>query len=1110
MTDLTSGLLTLLIIAGVAVWLWRRKRGEAAPADPPAAAPEPVPADPPALNTPAECVEAMKPAYEASAHPRDLQSDAAFQRGVELMAAPEAPLPVVTDYVIGPSGELATMAAAAIARRPDGAAVMPKLIGNTGSLSVWVLYYVLQAVAAHVRTPVIWRILLRAAEWWPRNPLLPGVLDAFIAHRLEAGEVPDLAAAFGDVNPDLAAVRAILARLAEPLSARFNGQLDEWEQTRVDVPFLQSVGRLMPTEAGDDGIVEHEAIREGLDAAEAAVLQNTPGSFLLVGESGVGKTAFMQLLARRLAPKGWVVFDASAADVQAGQTYMGELEGRLRQMFAALDVRRRVLWYVPRAHEMHYAGRHRYSPVSLLDMVLPMVDAGRLCIVGETTPRALEKLLAQRPRMRTAFKAVQIEPLAPPEALQLARTVVAATIAPGRPDVPHAVLAEALDLSRHYLGHNAQPGGLLELVQRARALAAGTGGGATEVTHRHLVLALAEISGLPGDVIDDDSGLDVAAMRARFESQVMGQPAAVECLVERVAMLKAGLTDPRRPVGVFLFAGPTGTGKTEVAKTLAEFLFGSADRMIRLDMSELQDPSAIGRIVGDGGEDSDAEALVHRIRKQPFSLVLLDEFEKANPRVWDLFLQVFDDGRLTDARGNLADFRHAIIILTSNLGATEHSGKSLGFSGGADTFSETQITRSIAATFRPEFVNRLDRVVVFRPLSRTVMRDILRKELRSVLERRGFRNREWAVEWEASAIEFLLDRGFTPDMGARPLRRAIEQYVLGPIATTIVEHRFPEGDQFLFVRSDGLGVQVEFVDPDASTAAPVEAVSTPVDGSHLGALVLQHGHRDDDLARLSEGLQAIDDELLSDAWRSRKSALLAAMSRADFWSDESRFGTLDRIEQMDRVEAGVEAARSLRRRLEPRPSQRSYPAAVLGSLAERLHLLRHALDDLAAERAGDVFIAIEPVGADSTAGDPDAWVRKLGGMYARWAQARGMRFQVLSDVAVRSVIQAHGGFGVHGILGPEAGLHVFETPDANGGFDRTTARVRVVPQPVRPRSGTQSILDQAKACFGAEPVTTPSVVRRYRSEPSPLIRDSVRGWRTGRFDQVMAGNFDLF
>lgn len=162
--------------------------------------------------------------------------------------------------------------------------------------------------------------------------------------------------------------------------------------------------------------------------------------------------------------------------------------------------------------------------------------------------------------------------------------------------------------------------------------------------------SLSELTGLPVRLLDDRKHLDIEGLRRTFNQRVMGQVEAVECLVERVAMIKAGLTDPTRPAGVFLFAGPTGTGKTEIAKSLTEWLFGSADRMIRLDMSEFQTSDDLGRIVGEQ-EASDSDALVGKIREQPFSVVLLDEFEKAHPRIWDLFLQVFDDGRLTSRAG---------------------------------------------------------------------------------------------------------------------------------------------------------------------------------------------------------------------------------------------------------------------------------------------------------------------------------------------------------------------------------------------------------------------------------------------------------------------------
>ena len=170
---------------------------------------------------------------------------------------------------------------------------------------------------------------------------------------------------------------------------------------------------------------------------------------------------------------------------------------------------------------------------------------------------------------------------------------------------------------------------------------------------------------------------------------MIGQDEAVGAIVDRIAMLKAGLTDAGRPIGVFLFAGPTGTGKTELAKTTARYLFGSAEWLVRLDMSEVQTVESTAKILGSA--DGGAESLIDRVRRQPFSVVLLDEFEKAHPRVWNLFLQVFDDGRLTDAAGETADFRNSIIILTSNLGATLASGERLGFAEGGDGFSATAV-----------------------------------------------------------------------------------------------------------------------------------------------------------------------------------------------------------------------------------------------------------------------------------------------------------------------------------------------------------------------------------------------------------------------------------
>jgi len=1088
-------------IAGI--WWMRRRRQPPAAAAPP---PQPSTQQLPQLG------EAMRAAYEASSHPQDLEANPEFRQGLSILSDPDIPLEQLVTWTVGANHQVAMMAACALCGRPDSASAAPRLIAYLRHSNLWTAYYILRCLAAHADRPVIAPVLLAAREWWRHNPLVPQILNDFIDARLAAGEEPDLLAALDETPPDsMDDVEAALATLKTPTAEDLLAQLRDWRHERVDRNFLSSIGRVWSDKDWQQRFVTTPSLISGVALAVESLGRSPPACLLLVGEAGVGKTALVRAIAAQLAGAGWTVFEASAAEVIAGQTFMGEVEQRIRQLLLNLDADKHILWYIHDFHEMYYAGRHRYSPVGLLDMVLPAVERGRLRVLGEIRPAALEKVLQQRPRLRLSFKSLLVESTSDDHTLALAAAVAREQFAPTGVSVEPAVLREALDLARHTLNSSTAPGNVLDLLRQTHTRLAARGSAQHAMTRQDLLVTLSQLTGLPRSVLDEREGLDAPGLRTFFERRVLGQPEAVSCLVDRVAMLKAGLTDPSRPIGVFLFAGPTGTGKTEVAKTLAEFLFGSAERMIRLDMSEFQEPQSLARIVGESGEGADTNALVNRIRKQPFSVVLLDEFEKANPRVWDLFLQVFDDARLTDAQGNLADFRHSIIILTTNLGAVDHQGGSLGFTLAGGAFSEAQVLRVVGNTFRPEFVNRIDRVVVFRPLSRSVMRDILRKELSAVLQRRGFRSREWAVEWEESAIEFLLARGFTRDMGARPLRRAIDQHVLAPIAMTIVEHRFPHGDQFLFVRSDGSGIQVEFVDPDAP-AAPVEAAppaATPGALSYA-PIILAPGGSVREQEFLQAALAALERRLESPAWVDEKQRLLQEMGRAGFWSSAERYSILAQIEHRDSVEAGTATAQSLMRRLSPRAGRVAAPPTILSNLAQQLYLLEHALADLDRGLWPEVFVGIEAVAGDARSEPANAqWTATVCGMYREWARRRRMRAELLEGAGTPQLVLALSGFGAHGILLREAGLHVLEVPDTEGGFDRQSARVRVAPQPANPRAPQQSALAQALACLGAAGASTTTVVRRYRQQPSPLVRDAVAGWRTGRLDQVLGGDFDL-
>ena len=1062
--------------------------------------------------------------YEAAAHPEDLRNNPDFNRGVSLLSGSEVAEPDVVSYAIGDNAFISCLALEALRGRAVGAAVRTSILDRLGTLAVWPQYFALKFLvqATPAEEPLIGPVLGRTIGYLD-YPLSRPSLKDLIRARHAGGEALALGSALEGLDDD--ALQA-LERFLEDLDADTGGPLladyRRWLHARVDRVLLRSAGRLWDE---DDSlraslIVEHEALASAAAELEAGLLARLPRSALLIGEPGVGKTAILRSLARRLFENGWTIFIASHGDLVAGQVYIGQFEERLKRVIEQLRGGRRIVWFIPAFHALAFSGRHQFSPVSALDAILPYLEQGVLKIIGETHPAAYEHLLGSHPRVATALSAQRIEPLSPQATLSLARGWMAQLASPEEP----TLLDEAWELAQQYLAERAAPGNLMHLLQATlQRLLAASQNGPPAMRLDDVMVTLAQQTGLPLGLLDQRKGLDLERLRERLSERVLGQEEAVACLVERVAMMKAGVTDPTRPVGVFLFAGPTGTGKTELAKTLAEWLFGTPDRMIRLDMSELQTPESLDRLLG-STDPQDSDSLAEQIRKQPFSVVLLDEFEKAHDKVWDLFLQVFDDARITDRRGRGADFRHAIIILTSNLGATIPTGVSMGFGPGRAGFEAAEVMRTVEKAFRREFLNRLDRVVVFKPLSRELMRRILRKEMMAAFRRRGLRRRSWSVEWDETAIEFLLDKGFTRDLGARPLKRAVERYLLSPLALTIVKHQVPEGDQFLFISRKGDALDIEFVDPDAppeiseaqespaSEAAPAEAATAR-------AILLQPRGTATELRVLRRHLGDLETRIGAQSWRARKNGALGALEEPGFWDSPTRFATLGMVEYIDRIEAGVARAGSLLRRLEgPNgKSREQVPVHLIAVLAQNLHLLDSAYRDVEDDRPREAFLEIE-AGAKGTS-EPEAAVafaKELGGMYEAWAEKRRMAVTRLvrrGDPKTPSfrLLLAVAGYGAYSLLAPENGLHVLERRgDRPRQFVRDSVLVRVVPQgDALPAPDRKALRAQAERALEEPGSQDRIIVRRYRKDPSLLVRDSVRGWRTGRLDLVLAGDFDL-
>ncbi len=576
---------------------------------------------------------------------------------------------------------------------------------------------------------------------------------------------------------------------------------------------------------------------------------------LLVAPAGAGKTAIVAEAIRRTGtrPRAAPVFAVTGSRLVAGMSGLGEWQERCRAIVEAARARRIVL-AVGDPHELVESGRALGFDVSIAQYLKRPIEQGHVRVIAECTEEAQAALERRDRGFAALFRVVRVPEPDRPATLAILRAVAADRAARGRAPLSEGALGACHDLHARFAPYQAFPGKAVRFLERLEAAPP------EPVSRAALTRAFARATGLPEDLLAAERTLDPDSLRAFLRARVVGQDAATGLVADLVARLKAGLADARRPLASLLFLGPTGVGKTETAKALAELLFGSRERLIRLDMTEYQDGSAARRLIA-GPEGSGDGDLTRRVRAEPLSVVLLDEVEKADPGVFDLLLQALGDARLTDARGRATDFRSAIVILTSNLGA-ELPAAAAGFGPAGSAAGRERFLKAAEGFFRPELLNRLDAIVPFDSLSRGAIARIAGREIERALERDGLARREVAVEVAPDLVERAIEVGFDPRFGARPLKRAVERTIVNPIARWLAGSRARRPARRVRLDRDGVHILDEATGPSGE-AADAPGIPPELDArfpARLGAeeLLRRLGALRRRVARLLAGDVALD------------------------------------------------------------------------------------------------------------------------------------------------------------------------------------------------------------------------------------------------------------
>ncbi|OLB23604.1 MAG: Clp protease [Actinobacteria bacterium 13_2_20CM_68_14] len=652
-----------------------------------------------------------------------------------------------------------------------------------------------------------------------------------------------------------------------------------------NTPTLDQFGRDLSQDAREGKLDPVIGRADEIEQTIEILSRRTKNNPALIGDPGVGKTAIVEGIAQRivndevpetLADRRVVQLDL--AGMVAGSKYRGEFEERLKKVIDEITENEgSIILFVDELHTLVGAGAAE-GAMDAGNMLKPALARGELHVIGATTLDEYRKDVEGDPALERRFQPVLVREPTVDETIEILHGLKDRYEAFHRVRISDEAILAAAELSDRYIRDRFLPDKAIDLIDQAgarvrlrtktkddetrsleedlRRLARERDQATTaedydragslrdeldsrqgeleerrrgrqrapEVTAEDIAEIVSRATGIPVSQLTAEERERLLRLEQQLHERIVGQDEAVSAVAEAIRRSRAGLGDPNRPVGSFLFLGPTGVGKTELARALAEVLFGEESLMVRFDMSEFQERHTVSRLVGAppgyvGYEE--AGQLTEQVRRRPYSVLLFDEIEKAHPDVFNILLQILDDGRLTDAQGRTVDFKHAVVIMTSNLGADRI--QQFARQGGDFEGLKEDLMQVLRQSFRPEFINRIDEIIVFRALDDRQLAEITRLLLDKLARR--LRAQHIEVEFTDAAVELLAHEGFDPEFGARPLRRTIQRLVENELSRMVLSGTVNEGDRITVDAADGeLSFDVDFgAVEDAEAREPAAA-----------------------------------------------------------------------------------------------------------------------------------------------------------------------------------------------------------------------------------------------------------------------------------------------